>query len=455
MAKSKNTVVFLCDSCGYESSKWMGRCPHCGEWNTLREYTPPAETVNPRTAGVREASERVKITALDEISAEETKRIVTGMAELDRALGGGLVMGSAVLLGGDPGIGKSTLLMQVASNLTKSIKTLYITGEESAAQLKMRAQRLGASGDLLIYPQVDVDAIIAECSNIKPGLIIIDSIQTMFSPQASGVPGSVTQVRESAARLMSMAKSTGAILIIVSHVTKEGSIAGPRTLEHMVDTVLYFEGDRHDRYRLLRTVKNRFGSTNEIGVFEMVERGIVEVDDPSLLFVSERPSSGCAVTVALEGTRPMLVEVQALISKSPFNNPRRMATGVDNNRLVLLLAVLEKRANLKLYDKDVYLNIVGGLRLDERACDLAIALAVVSAYYDNPIPERTAIVGEIGLTGTLISARNMDIRLKECERRGFLHMIAPKADTNDAHPGIDEIYVRSVLQAASLLKGEH
>lgn len=448
MAKSKDTILFLCDNCGHESSKWMGRCPHCGEWNTLREYSPPSAP----SGRIINTLDRPSVTALKDVLTGDIERLRTGMSELDRTLGGGLVLGSAVLLGGDPGIGKSTLLMQVASNLAEHIPTLYVTGEESASQLKLRAKRINASDSLLVYPQVDIESIITEAQKISPGLIIIDSIQTMFSPQASGVPGSVTQVRESASRLMSYAKSAGIILIIVSHVTKEGSIAGPRTLEHMVDTVLYFEGDRYDRYRILRTIKNRFGSTNEIGVFEMEEHGIREVSDPSSLFVSDKRSSGCAVTVTLEGTRPMLIEVQALLSHSPFNNPRRMATGVDNSRLILLLAVLEKRADLKLYDKDVYLNIVGGMRLDERACDLAVAMAIVSAYYNSPLPDRAVVVGEIGLTGQLRSARNMELRINECMRRGYSNIIAPDIAAHENLNGIEHTCVHSVRQAALLLK---
>ncbi len=392
MAKAKGSV-FFCGECGYESTKWLGKCPACGSWNTMLEQKKISSIPSINNLTYAHAI------PLADVTTTASGRVSSGIGELDRVLGGGIVPGSVTLLGGDPGIGKSTLLMQTAAELTKQGTVLYVTGEESASQLKLRAERLGVGGDMLILAENDLSAIESEVDRIKPAYVMIDSIQTMYSADCSGTNGSISQIREATSLITRMAKRTGAATFIVGHVTKDGAIAGPRILEHMVDTVLYFEGDRQDSFRLLRSVKNRFGSTDEIGVFEMRSTGMAEISDPSTLFITGTDLPGCAVTCAMEGTRPMMVEVQALLSTSPFSNPRRMAAGLDNNRLVLLLAVLEKKAGLRFYDKDVYTNVVGGIRLDERACDLAVAMCIAGAGADIALPPRTAILGELSLTG--------------------------------------------------------
>ena len=375
----------------------------------------------------------------------------SGIGELDRVLGGGIVPGSVTLLGGDPGIGKSTLLMQTAAELTKQGTVLYVTGEESASQLKLRAERLGVGGDMLILAENDLSAIESEVDRIKPAYVMIDSIQTMYSADCSGTNGSISQIREATSLITRMAKRTGAATFIVGHVTKDGAIAGPRILEHMVDTVLYFEGDRQDSFRLLRSVKNRFGSTDEIGVFEMRSTGMAEISDPSTLFITGTDLPGCAVTCAMEGTRPMMVEVQALLSTSPFSNPRRMAAGLDNNRLVLLLAVLEKKAGLRFYDKDVYTNVVGGIRLDERACDLAVAMCIAGAGADIALPPRTAILGELSLTGEVRPVNRLDKRIQECARLGFSHIVVPNSDTLPKIDGLNYTRVKNIREALCIL----
>ena len=392
MAKAKGSV-FFCGECGYESTKWLGKCPACGSWNTMLEQKKISSVPSINNLAYAHAI------PLADVTTTASGRVSSGIGELDRVLGGGIVPGSVTLLGGDPGIGKSTLLMQTAAELTKQGTVLYVTGEESASQLKLRAERLGVGGDMLILAENDLSAIESEVDRVKPAYVMIDSIQTMYSADCSGTNGSISQIREATSLITRMAKRTGAATFIVGHVTKDGAIAGPRILEHMVDTVLYFEGDRQDSFRLLRSVKNRFGSTDEIGVFEMRSTGMAEISDPSTLFITGTDLPGCAVTCAMEGTRPMMVEVQALLSTSPFSNPRRMAAGLDNNRLVLLLAVLEKKAGLRFYDKDVYTNVVGGIRLDERACDLAVAMCIAGAGADIALPPRTAILGELSLTG--------------------------------------------------------
>jgi DNA repair protein RadA/Sms len=354
-------------------------------------------------------------------------------------------------LGGDPGIGKSTLLMQTAAELTKQGTVLYVTGEESASQLKLRAERLGVGGDMLILAENDLSAIESEVDRVKPAYVMIDSIQTMYSADCSGTNGSISQIREATSLITRMAKRTGAATFIVGHVTKDGAIAGPRILEHMVDTVLYFEGDRQDSFRLLRSVKNRFGSTDEIGVFEMRSTGMAEISDPSTLFITGTDLPGCAVTCAMEGTRPMMVEVQALLSTSPFSNPRRMAAGLDNNRLVLLLAVLEKKAGLRFYDKDVYTNVVGGIRLDERACDLAVAMCIAGAGADIALPPRTAILGELSLTGEVRPVNRLDKRIQECARLGFSHIVVPNSDTLPKVDGLNYTRVKNIREALCIL----
>ncbi len=442
MAKGPKTV-FFCGECGYESGKWLGKCPGCGSWNTMIEEK--------RAAVSSPVSSGASAIPLSHVATASTGRVSSGIGELDRVLGGGIVPGSVILLGGDPGIGKSTLLMQTAAQLADRGKVLYVTGEESAAQLKLRAVRLGVGGDMLILAENDLSAVESEADRTKPDYIMIDSIQTMYSPECSGATGSISQVREATALLTRMAKRTGAAIFIVGHVTKDGAIAGPRLLEHMVDTVLYFEGDRQDAFRLLRSVKNRFGSTDEIGVFEMRSSGMAEISDPSTLFITGTDLAGCAVTCAMEGTRPMLVEVQALLSPSPFSNPRRMAAGIDNSRLVLLLAVLEKKAGLRLCDKDVYTNVVGGMRLAERAGDLAVAMAIASAMNEAPLPDHSAILGEISLTGEIRPVNRLDKRIQECARLGYTRLIVPHSDTLPNIPSVKYLKVKNVAESLALL----
>ena len=444
MAKAKGSV-FFCGECGYESTKWLGKCPACGSWNTLLEQKKisSAPSINNLTYA--------HAIPLADVTTTASGRVSSGIGELDRVLGGGIVPGSVTLLGGDPGIGKSTLLMQTAAELTKQGTVLYVTGEESASQLKLRAERLGVGVDMLILAENDLSAIESEVDRVKPAYVMIDSIQTMYSADCSGTNGSISQIREATSLITRMAKRTGAATFIVGHVTKDGAIAGPRILEHMVDTVLYFEGDRQDSFRLLRSVKNRFGSTDEIGVFEMRSTGMAEISDPSTLFITGADLPGCAVTCAMEGTRPMMVEVQALLSTSPFSNPRRMAAGLDNNRLVLLLAVLEKKAGLRFYDKDVYTNVVGGIRLDERAGDLAVAMCIAGAGADIALPPRTAILGELSLTGEVRPVNRLDKRIQECARLGFSHIVVPNSDTLPRVDGLNYTRVKNIREALCIL----
>lgn len=444
MAKAKGSV-FFCGECGYESTKWLGKCPACGSWNTMLEQKKVSSVPSINNLTYAHAI------PLADVTTTASGRVSSGIGELDRVLGGGIVPGSVTLLGGDPGIGKSTLLMQTAAELTKQGTVLYVTGEESASQLKLRAERLGVGGDMLILAENDLSAIESEVDRVKPAYVMIDSIQTMYSADCSGTNGSISQIREATSLITRMAKRTGAATFIVGHVTKDGAIAGPRILEHMVDTVLYFEGDRQDSFRLLRSVKNRFGSTDEIGVFEMRSTGMAEISDPSTLFITGTDLPGCAVTCAMEGTRPMMVEVQALLSTSPFSNPRRMAAGLDNNRLVLLLAVLEKKAGLRFYDKDVYTNVVGGIRLDERAGDLAVAMCIAGAGADIALPPRTAILGELSLTGEVRPVNRLDKRIQECARLGFSHIVVPNSDTLPKIDGLNYTRVKNIREALCIL----
>ena len=444
MAKAKGSV-FFCGECGYESTKWLGKCPACGSWNTMLEQKKISSVPSINNLTYAHAI------PLADVTTTASGRVSSGIGELDRVLGGGIVPGSVTLLGGDPGIGKSTLLMQTAAELTKQGTVLYVTGEESASQLKLRAERLGVGGDMLILAENDLSAIESEVDRVKPAYVMIDSIQTMYSADCSGSNGSISQIREATSLITRMAKRTSAATFIVGHVTKDGAIAGPRILEHMVDTVLYFEGDRQDSFRLLRSVKNRFGSTDEIGVFEMRSTGMAEISDPSTLFITGTDLPGCAVTCAMEGTRPMMVEVQALLSTSPFSNPRRMAAGLDNNRLVLLLAVLEKKAGLRFYDKDVYTNVVGGIRLDERACDLAVAMCIAGAGADIALPPRTAILGELSLTGEVRPVNRLDKRIQECARLGFSHIVVPNSDTLPKVDGLNYTRVKNIREALCIL----
>ena len=450
MAKAKTR--FVCQTCGYVSPRYLGRCPNCGEWNTLVEEIE--ESKNVQTAPrVTFSGTKVKPQLIDAISTKETPRIVTKNAELNGVLSGGIVPSSMVLIGGDPGIGKSTMLLQLSGELADmGGKVLYVSGEESANQIKMRADRLGVGGsEFYLYPETDMQSILQNVEDLKPDYVVIDSVQTMQDPELTSAVGSVAQIRSVTASLMQVAKVNGITVFIVGHVTKGGAIAGPKILEHMVDTVLYFEGDRQDSFRLLRSVKNRFGSTDEIGVFEMRSTGMAEISDPSTLFITGTDLPGCAVTCAMEGTRPMMVEVQALLSTSPFSNPRRMAAGLDNNRLVLLLAVLEKKAGLRFYDKDVYTNVVGGIRLDERACDLAVAMCIAGAGADIALPPRTAILGELSLTGEVRPVNRLDKRIQECARLGFSHIVVPNSDTLPKVDGLNYTRVKNIREALCIL----
>lgn len=428
MAKAK-TTAFFCKECGYESAKWVGQCPACKEWNTMvEEPVAKKESSARKTGGVLKQTTRP--VRLEEVSIHEQDRITTGYQELDRVLGSGIVAGSLVLVGGDPGIGKSTLLLQVCRNLAAAgHKVLYISGEESLKQIKLRANRIGTiSGELLFLCETNLDDIENAIREVKPEIVIIDSIQTMFREDVSSAPGSVSQVRESTNILMQIAKGMGIAVFIVGHVTKEGVVAGPRVLEHMVDTVLYFEGERNASYRILRGVKNRFGSTNEIGVFEMQEKGLVEVENPSEYLLSGRPeeASGAVVACSIEGTRPILLEVQALVAQTNFGLPRRTAAGTDYNRVNLLMAVLEKRCHYEMSRYDAYVNIAGGVKMNEPAMDLAIILALVSSMKDKPVNPKTIIFGEVGLSGEVRAVSMAEQRVNEAIKLGFESCILPK-----------------------------
>lgn len=426
MAKAR-TTAFFCKECGYESGKWMGQCPACREWNTFVEAPKAAKSVTGRSSGLRQTAKPV---LLSEVSIEEKDRISTGYRELDQVLGSGIVAGSLVLVGGDPGIGKSTLLLQVCRNLAGAgHKVLYISGEESLKQIKMRAGRIGTvTGDLRFLCETSLDQIEEVIRTGKPEIVIIDSIQTMYREDVSSAPGSVSQVRESTNVLMQIAKGMGVAVFIVGHVTKEGVVAGPRVLEHMVDTVLYFEGERNASYRILRGVKNRFGSTNEIGVFEMQEKGLTEVNNPSEYMLSGRPenASGSVVACSLEGTRPILLEVQALVAQTNFGMPRRTAAGTDYNRVNLLMAVLENRCHYEMSRFDAYINIAGGVRMSEPALDLAIVLALISSYKDRPVNPKMIIFGEVGLSGEVRAVSMAGQRVNEAVKLGFEACILPQ-----------------------------
>lgn len=451
MAKAKKSV-FFCQNCGHEESKWLGQCPACREWNTFVE-----EKVKSVKAGTVRDKKEAQIVALSSVETDEDERMMTEMAELDRVLGGGIVPGSLVLVGGDPGIGKSTLLLQVCQRLAAmNKKILYISGEESLKQIKLRANRMGDfSHTLFLLCETNLDMIRGVIEQQTPDMVVIDSIQTMYNEEVGSAPGSVSQVRESTNILMQLAKGLGISIFIVGHVTKEGTVAGPRVLEHMVDTVLYFEGDRHASYRILRAVKNRFGSTNEIGVFEMQKSGLVEVENPSEFMLSGRPehASGSVVACAMEGTRPMLMEIQALVCKSSFGMPRRTAAGLDYNRVNLLMAVLEKRAGLPLSSYDAYVNIAGGIRMNEPAADLGIVMAIASSYKNKPVSEDAIVFGEVGLSGEVRAVTMPEQRVAEAKKLGFKTCILPEVSVKGLGQveGIEVIGVRSVNQAMNLL----
>lgn len=452
MAKAKKTI-FFCQNCGHEESKWLGQCPACREWNTFVE-----EKITPVKGAVAGKSVREgEVVTLSSVRTDGEERIKTDIQELDRVLGGGIVPGSLVLVGGDPGIGKSTLLLQVCQKLSeKKESVLYISGEESLKQIKLRADRMGKfSEDLLLLCETNLETIRQTIERQKPHLAIIDSIQTMYSEEIGSAPGSVSQVREATNTFMQLAKGLGISIFIVGHVTKEGTVAGPRVLEHMVDTVLYFEGDRHASYRILRGVKNRFGSTNEIGVFEMRQTGLEEVANPSEFMLSGKPenASGSVVACSMEGTRPILMEIQALVCASNFGFPRRTAAGTDYNRVNLLMAVLEKRMGLPLSNYDAYVNIAGGIRMNEPAVDLGIVMAIFSSYKNRPVPEDMIVFGEVGLSGEVRAVSMPEQRVSEAKKLGFKTCVIPSVSENAVKniEGIRVIGVRSVSEAIQLL----
>lgn len=457
MAKGKNTTIYFCQNCGFESSKWMGQCPGCKEWNTFVEETVSAQAIkNKNISGgnIRSVSAPV---FLSQVSMGEEEKVCTRIKELDRVLGGGIVPGSLTLVGGDPGIGKSTLLLQVCKKLAEDgHQVLYISGEESLKQIKIRANRMGDfSEKLALLCETNLEIIEETIKRYKPEFVIIDSIQTMYSENVSSAPGSVSQVRESTGVLLQLAKGFNVSIFIVGHVTKEGTVAGPRVLEHMVDTVLYFEGDRHASYRILRGVKNRFGSTNEIGVFEMRQEGLVEVENPSEYMLSGRPenASGSVVVCSIEGTRPILIEIQALVCRTNFGFPRRQATGTDFNRVNLLMAVLEKRLGLQMSDCDAYVNVAGGMRISEPALDLGMVMAIVSSFKNRPLDEKMIVFGEVGLSGEVRAVNMAEQRVQEACKLGFTTVVMPEvcAHSFKCMPNIRVIGVKSVQDAIDLI----
>ncbi len=452
---AKKSIVFFCQSCGYEAPKWMGQCPGCHEWNTFVEE-PVEKKMRSFSENKAGGASAIPLT-LSQVQSDTQRRIQSGIAELDRVLGGGIVPASMVLVGGDPGIGKSTLLLQVCRNLSKNnISVMYISGEESASQIKMRAERIGDFSDTLkLYCETDLNEITGVIEREKPEVVVVDSIQTMYSPDVTSAPGSVSQVREATASLMRVAKVLGVSVFIVGHVTKEGTVAGPRVLEHMVDTVLYFEGDRYASYRILRGVKNRFGSTNEIGVFEMTGEGLSEVANPSEYMLSGRPldSPGSVCVCSMEGTRPIMIEIQALVTRTSFVNPRRSAIGCDSGRVTLLIAVVEKRLNLKLYECDAYVNVTGGIKAGEPAADLGIVMSVISSYKNRPVPDKLICFGEVGLSGEIRAVSQSKARVMEAKKLGFESAVVPKVNMKELKDvtGITLIPVTNVRDAADLI----
>lgn len=460
---TKVKVRYVCQECGHESLKWMGRCPNCNKWNSFVEEARPTSTGKNESAHI--SSSALKPIPVTEVEFLKDERFSTNIAEFDRVLGGGVVPGSLILLGGDPGIGKSTILLQVTYELSETCgPVLYISGEESIKQVRLRAERLKAlSKNLLVCSETDIETIIALIEEISPRVVVVDSIQTTFSSELPSAPGSVGQIRECAARLLEIAKRDGISIFLVGHVTKSGVIAGPRVLEHMVDTVLYFEGERHHSYRVIRAVKNRFGSTNEIGLFEMGENGLRAVDNPSEIFLAERSSGvpGSVVVAAMEGTRPLLVEVQALVGQTPFGGtPRRMTTGVDYNRASIILAVLEKRVGLTLQNQDIYLNVVGGVKIDEPAADLGIAVAIASSLRNKAADPRSVIIGEVGLSGEVRAVTHLGKRIREAAKLGFTRFIVPRNnmkklqydDADGGGKGLAELDIESVEAVAKAVE---
>lgn len=448
MAKQK--TVFYCTACGNESPKWAGRCAACGAWNTMQEHIEkPVAPGRAKSAPVGLSRIPKKLSQVD--SGDEI-RFLTGMGELDRVLGGGAVEGSLVLVGGAPGIGKSTLLLQICANICRGRRVLYVSGEESERQLKLRAERLGVSSEeLFILSETRMSEVLAAVESVKPDILIADSIQTLYNESNESSPGSVSQVKDCTMSLMTVSKQEGLTVFVVGHINKDGAIAGPKVLEHMVDCVLLFEGDQHSSYRLLRAAKNRFGSTNEIGVFEMIDSGLIEVPNPSKMLLQGRPENapGSCVACVMEGSRPVLAEIQALVTKTSFNVPRRAADGFDFNRAVLMMAVAEKRGGLNLSTFDAYINVVGGLRLDEPAADLPLILAVASVYRDRPIPATLAAIGEVGLTGEIRAVNHLSQRLQEVSRLGFRQCVIPRygSDKVEIPEGLEVFRVRNIREA--------
>jgi len=450
---AKPRVAFVCQSCGSQSARWLGRCPDCQEWNTLVEERLEAV---PARAGGRGAGRAAAPQAIAALATASESRSGTGIDELDRVLGGGVVPGSVILIGGDPGIGKSTLVLQALANLAASGPVLYVSGEESPQQIKMRADRLGVgASNLLVLAETNLEAVLHHATQIQPVILAVDSIQTVFTEQLASAPGSIGQVRESAARLVHFAKRSELATILVGHVTKEGAFAGPRVLEHMVDTALYFEGERGHSFRILRTVKNRFGSTNEIGVFEMKQQGLQPVDNPSALFLAERPVDvpGSVVVASMEGTRPILVELQALVSPTALGTARRTTLGLDHNRVALLVAILEKKMGLQLSSHDIFLNVAGGVRIDEPAADLGAVLAVASSFLDRPIDPHTLVIGEVGLAGEVRSIGQAEARVREAAKLGFARCILPEGARRQLPivAGVEVRGVQSLQEAWDLL----
>ncbi|GAC91866.1 DNA repair protein RadA [Anoxybacillus flavithermus NBRC 109594] len=455
----KRKTKFVCQHCGYETAKWMGKCPGCHSWNAMVEET---EIVKPHTRALFVHTEggTTKPVSITTVETTQEPRIDTKFTEFNRVLGGGIVRGSLVLIGGDPGIGKSTLLLQICAQLASDdYSVLYISGEESVKQTKLRAERLHVTAKhLYVLSETNLEHIIQTVDEMKPSFVVIDSIQTIYRSEITSAPGSVSQVRECTAELMRLAKTKGIAIFIVGHVTKEGALAGPRILEHMVDTVLYFEGERHHTYRILRAVKNRFGSTNEIGIFEMKEMGLTEVKNPSEIFLEERSkgAAGSTVVASMEGTRPVLVEIQALVSPTSFGTPRRMATGIDHNRVSLLMAVLEKRVGLLLQNQDAYLKVAGGIKLDEPAIDLAIAVSIASSFRDQPTNHTDVVIGEVGLTGEVRRVSRIEQRVQEAAKLGFQRIIIPKSNIGgwSIPKGVEIIGIANVEEALYYALGE-
>ena len=448
-------IIYCCQTCGYQTPKWMGKCPDCGSWDSIVEERSAARSF--RDAHRSPGNQQSTPVAIDSIELDTENRLLTDIREFDRVLGGGLVPGTLVLIGGDPGIGKSTLMLQALYGLaSQGHKVLYVSGEESNRQIRLRSQRLDTvASELMVVSEVEIDAILGMVQADPPQVLVIDSIQTMYNPELTSAPGSVSQVRESTVRLMMMAKKTGIPTLLVGHVTKDGAIAGPKLLEHMVDTVLYFEGDRNHIFRILRAVKNRFGSTNEIGVFEMKDQGLDEVANPSAVFLSERPANaaGSTVTASMEGTRPILVELQALASSTSFGTPRRTILGLDPNRVALLAAVMEKQLGMHLMGYDIFMNVAGGVKVIEPAVDMAIVSAIASSFLDKPVPDGTVVLGEVGLAGEVRAIGQVDIRLGEAKKMGFKRCLVPESNLKRIHDidGIEVSGINKVSEAVDTL----